>query len=105
VTDTDEQQQTTCGHSWCLAHRCTPHGCTRASTDLDHVDGDPQNNDPSNHRAMCASCHSSKTARHDGSFGRPRSRDSIQEATYAVLRRSEHALVRNAVGSVRRLDY
>ena len=39
---------------------------------LDHADGDARNNHPSNLRWRDASCHAIKTAKLDGSFGRPR---------------------------------
>ncbi len=50
--------------------------CGAAATDVDHIDGQgplgPRGFDPSNCAAMCRPCHARKTARHDGSFGRPR---------------------------------
>lgn len=50
--------------------------CGQATTDVDHVR--PHNGDvrlfynKANLRAQCHSCHSKKTVRHDGGFGRKR---------------------------------
>ena len=52
---------------------CADHldkGRSVAASEVDHVDGDPANNAPENLRSLCKPCHSAKTARHDGSFGR-----------------------------------
>lgn len=50
--------------------------CGRRATDVDHIDGrgplGPHGHDHANLQALCHSCHSSKTARYDGGFGRPR---------------------------------
>ncbi len=45
--------------------------CTTATpaSEVDHRDGNPWNNDPSNLASLCESCHSRKTATHDGGFG------------------------------------
>lgn len=44
------------------------------ATDVDHSDGlgphGPRGYDESNLQALCHACHSAKTARHDGGFGR-----------------------------------
>jgi hypothetical protein len=40
------------------------------ATDVDHIDGNTGNNHPDNLNSLCHSCHSKKTAAHDGSFGR-----------------------------------
>lgn len=45
--------------------------CGRRATVVDHRDGDVRNVARSNLEAMCSTCHGQKTARHDGSFGRP----------------------------------
>lgn len=53
---------------------CQSAGCTQGATDVDHhislVRGGTH--DEANLRAYCHACHSAKTARHDGSFGRAR---------------------------------
>lgn len=41
------------------------------SPHVDHVDGNPRNRRASNLATRCPPCHARKTARHDGSFGRP----------------------------------
>ncbi len=50
--------------------------CHREATVVDHVvphDGDRDKFwEVDNHSAMCKPCHDSKTATHDGGFGRPR---------------------------------
>lgn len=51
-------------------------GALRAATDVDHIDAvdgpdDPRFWDERNHQALCHECHSAKTARQDGGFGRP----------------------------------
>ena len=49
-----------------------PEGCINPATDVDHIDGKgPRgDNDDLNLRALCHSCHSRKTVRQDGGFGR-----------------------------------
>lgn len=48
-------------------------GCgRRPSAHTDHIDGDRTNNTWANYQALCVPCHSRKTVRHDGGFGRPR---------------------------------
>ncbi len=37
---------------------------------MDHIDGDDSNNASSNLQSLCHACHSSKTARENGGFGR-----------------------------------
>jgi 5-methylcytosine-specific restriction protein A len=45
--------------------------CDEPATDVDHIDGNARNNDVHNLQSLCHSCHSRKTARQDGGFGRP----------------------------------
>jgi 5-methylcytosine-specific restriction enzyme A len=50
--------------------------CGRPTTEVDHIipvtdRSDPKFWDTSNHRALCHQCHSAKTAKERGSFGRP----------------------------------
>lgn len=54
-----------------LCEDCLEQQLTEAATEVDHVDGDSANNLPENLRSLCKTCHSKKTARHDGSFGKP----------------------------------
>ncbi|HVK25466.1 MAG TPA: hypothetical protein VM677_29255 [Actinokineospora sp.] len=54
-------------HPWCEVT-----GCGDRSAHTDHVDGDNTNWERDNLQALCHSHHSSKTARHDGGFGNPR---------------------------------
>jgi 5-methylcytosine-specific restriction protein A len=74
------------GHRWRVYSRwylrqhplcveCERAGRVKASTDVDHieaVDGpdDPLFWDETNHQALCHECHSAKTCREDGGFGR-----------------------------------
>jgi 5-methylcytosine-specific restriction protein A len=64
-------------HPQCESLRCTnlPTWQRPNSTDVDHVDGSGRTGarayDTTNLQALCHSCHSSKTATHDGGFGRP----------------------------------
>jgi len=50
--------------------------CGKPATDVDHIDGlgphGPHGYDWANLQALCRSCHSKKTAKWDGAFGRPR---------------------------------
>ena len=52
---------------------CEEDGCNAPATCVDHIDGRGPRGDNSdaNLRALCHSCHSRKTVRHDGGFGRP----------------------------------
>ena len=43
---------------------------------VDHVDNDRSNEEPDNLRSLCVPCHSRKTVRCDGGFGRGRGSDS-----------------------------
>ncbi|HEY7433108.1 MAG TPA: HNH endonuclease signature motif containing protein [Streptosporangiaceae bacterium] len=53
---------------------CCPGGCGQLATDIDHRDGSGRNGprayDETNLQALAHGCHSRKTARFDGSFGR-----------------------------------
>jgi len=42
----------------------------KPATDVDHVDGDRDNNDPANLQGLCHECHSRKTAKQDGRWGK-----------------------------------
>ncbi|WP_081280931.1 HNH endonuclease signature motif containing protein [Stenotrophomonas maltophilia] len=45
-------------------------GRVRPATEVDHIDGDDSNNADSNLQPLCRPCHSAKTARENGGFGR-----------------------------------
>lgn len=53
---------------------CCPDGCLTLATDVDHIDGSgrdgPRAYDETNLQALAHACHSRKTARQDGAFGR-----------------------------------
>lgn len=49
---------------------CEGAGCHAPATEVDHKDGDVTNRAMENLRALCKSCHSKKTVRRDGGFGR-----------------------------------
>lgn len=58
---------------WCL--HCLLAGDSTPATDVDHVrpangQADPLFWDTANHQPLCHRCHSRKTAREDGGFGR-----------------------------------
>lgn len=53
-----------------LCRTCAAKGVTRGANHVDHIDGDAHNNSPENLQPLCAPCHSRKTAREDGGFGR-----------------------------------
>lgn len=60
-------------HPLCL--QCQAAGRLAPATDVDHIvaiDGpdDPRFWEPTNHQALCHECHSRKTTREDGGFGR-----------------------------------
>ncbi|MCL7744359.1 HNH endonuclease [Guyparkeria hydrothermalis] len=52
-----------------LCQECEKSGLVTPAKVVDHVDGNSHNNSPDNFAALCASCHSRKTARQDGGFG------------------------------------
>ncbi|WP_218011156.1 HNH endonuclease signature motif containing protein [Herbidospora mongoliensis] len=55
------------------AQRPVCEACEAAPSDeVDHIDGNKSNWAESNLQALCSSCHSRKTARHDGGFGNKR---------------------------------
>ncbi|MGC5009764.1 HNH endonuclease signature motif containing protein [Streptosporangium sp. DT93] len=51
---------------------CEAPGCGQPSEHVDHIDGDKTNNQEWNLQALCRSCHSRKTVKHDGGFGNER---------------------------------
>lgn len=53
---------------------CATEGCNRPATHVDHIDGRGPRGDnrPENLQGLCHSCHSRKTALHDGGFGHER---------------------------------
>lgn len=53
-----------------LCRACASHDRVRAATDVDHIDGDSANNAADNLQSLCHGCHSAKTARENGGFGR-----------------------------------
>lgn len=53
-----------------LCRHCKANGLLVPATDVDHIDGDKWNDMPSNLQSLCHPCHSIKTAKQDGSFGR-----------------------------------
>lgn len=53
-----------------LCEDCEVLNLVVVATDVDHIDGDTSNNADENLRSLCHPCHSSKTASHDGGFGR-----------------------------------
>lgn len=55
-----------------LCEDCLERHRVVAATQVDHIDADPTNNHSDNLRSLCTSCHSRKTARHDGAFGNSR---------------------------------
>lgn len=57
-------------HPLCMD--CEKRGRVTPASVVDHIDGNAHNNEPGNLAALCASCHSRKTARQDGGFGNPR---------------------------------
>ncbi|EKZ1926205.1 TPA: HNH endonuclease signature motif containing protein [Stenotrophomonas maltophilia] len=53
-----------------LCRCCAGQGRVRPATEVDHIDGDDSNNADSNLQPLCRTCHSTKTARENGGFGR-----------------------------------
>ncbi|WP_099473330.1 HNH endonuclease signature motif containing protein [Stenotrophomonas maltophilia] len=53
-----------------LCRCCAEQGRVRAATEVDHIDGDDANHTDSNLQPLCRPCHSAKTARENGGFGR-----------------------------------
>jgi len=56
-----------------LCEDCEALGLVVPGRQVDHDDGNAANDAWENLRTLCDSCHSKKTARQDGSFGRHRS--------------------------------
>lgn len=52
-----------------LCQDCLERGLTAQAQHVDHIDGNNDNDAWENLRSLCASCHSRKTATHDGGFG------------------------------------
>lgn len=61
---------------YCVSAECAAIPLWRRplATDVDHIDGlgplGPRGYDPANMQSLCHRCHSIKTAREDGAFGR-----------------------------------
>ena len=55
-----------------LCRHCGASGIIKAATDVDHITPLSQGgaDDDSNYQSLCHECHSCKTAREDGGFGR-----------------------------------
>ncbi|WP_313465651.1 HNH endonuclease signature motif containing protein [Stenotrophomonas sp.] len=53
-----------------LCRACAMLGKVCAATEVDHIDGDSGNNADTNLQPLCRPCHSGKTARENGGFGR-----------------------------------
>ncbi|WP_369970429.1 HNH endonuclease signature motif containing protein [Stenotrophomonas rhizophila] len=68
-----------------LCRACAAKSRVTAATDVDHIDGDDANNEPSNLQSLCHPCHSAKTARENGGFGRA----AMPQGTYAPFRGDE----------------
>ena len=49
---------------------CEAPGCKAPATQVDHINGDARDNRMDNLQSMCAPCHSEKTVRFNGGFGR-----------------------------------
>lgn len=49
---------------------CSTPGCNKPASHVDHLDGDPTNWSRENLDGKCPGCHSRKTVRQDGGFGR-----------------------------------
>jgi len=59
-----------CSMADCPVHRGWD-GCTRPSTDVDHIVPKPNGgDDDANLQGLCHECHSYKTAKEDGGYGR-----------------------------------
>lgn len=53
-----------------LCRCCAAADIVCAATDVDHINGDDADHRDSNLQSLCRSCHSAKTARENGGFGR-----------------------------------
>lgn len=63
--------------------------CGRFADEVDHINGDAMNNDDVNLQALCASCHSAKTARENRGFGNSSKpvaqQEQRKEPTYVIV--------------------
>jgi 5-methylcytosine-specific restriction protein A len=57
-----------------LCEDCLDRKIVKAATDVDHIDGNVENMADENLRSLCHECHSAKTVRENGAFGRPKGR-------------------------------
>jgi len=53
-----------------LCRACRAEGKVTAANEVDHIDGNRENEDWDNLQSLCKTCHSSKTAKEDGRFGK-----------------------------------
>jgi 5-methylcytosine-specific restriction protein A len=53
-----------------LCRECRKKGLIKSGNEVDHIDGDSFNNSADNLQTLCKPCHSSKTAKENGGFGR-----------------------------------
>jgi 5-methylcytosine-specific restriction protein A len=53
-----------------LCRVCMASNRVTAANEVDHIDGDSFNNKPSNMQSLCKPCHSAKTVKENGGFGR-----------------------------------
>lgn len=72
-----------------LCRCCAAAGRIKAATEVDHIDGDDANNDDSNLQPLCRPCHSAKTARENGGFGRERSGGGEAERIVGYPKKAE----------------
>jgi len=61
-----------------LCRMCADLGTTTAAREVDHIDGDPRNNNRRNLRSLCKSCHSARTGRDQGAFGRSNPKENTE---------------------------
>ncbi len=72
-----------------LCRCCAGQGRVRAATEVDHIDGDDGNHADSNLQPLCRPCHSAKTARENGGFGRDRSQNGEAERAASYPQKAE----------------
>ena len=53
-----------------LCRHCKAKGIRTPGTEMDHIDGNPHNIDRDNLQMLCKSCHSKKTIKEQGGFGK-----------------------------------